>query len=231
VTAKAVVVDIEGTTSSTASVHVGLYDYARPRLEPWIGANADDPEVAAAVAATVADSELAPGAATADVVAVLHSWMDADLKATPLKTLQGQIWAAGFAAGELHAHVFADVAPRLREWHADGVAIAVYSSGSVASQRAWFAHTDDGDLSGLIGAYFDTVNAGAKRDTGSYVTIAASLQVAPNEALFLSDVPAELDAAVAAGWRAIGVRRPGEPAEAWDFGSHRVVTTFAELEP
>ena len=208
-TARAVVVDIEGTTSSTASVHVGLYDYARPRLEPWIEANAGDTEVAAAVATTISDAGLAPGAATADVVAVLHSWMDADLKATPLKTLQGQIWAAGFAAGELAAHVFADVAPRLRAWHADGVAIAVYSSGSVASQRAWFAHTDAGDLSGLIVAYFDTVNAGAKRDRGSYAAIAASLGVAPPAALFLSDVPAELDAAVAAGWRAIGVRRAG----------------------
>jgi enolase-phosphatase E1 len=231
VTARAVVVDIEGTTSSTASVHVGLYDYARPRLEPWIEANADDPEVVAAVASTVADAGLAPGAATADVVAVLHSWMDADLKATPLKTLQGQIWAAGFAAGELRSHVFADVAPRLRAWHNDGVAIAVYSSGSVASQRAWFAHTDAGDLTGLIAAYFDTVNAGAKRDAASYAAIATSLRVAPVDALFLSDVPAELDAAVAAGWRAIGVCRPGEPAEAWDFGPHRVVASFAEVEP
>ncbi len=230
-TARAVVVDIEGTTSSTASVHVGLYDYARPRLEPWIEAHAGDEEVAAAVAATIADAELAPGAATADVVAVLHSWMDADLKATPLKTLQGQIWAAGFAAGELAAHIFADVAPRLRSWHADGVAIGVYSSGSVASQRAWFAHTDAGDLSGLIVAYFDTTNAGAKRDSGSYAKIAASLGVAPATALFLSDVPAELDAAVAAGWRAIGVRRAGEPAEAWDFGPHSVVGSFAEVEP
>ena len=61
-TARAVVVDIEGTTSSTVSVHVDLYDYARPRLGPWIEAHADDDEVAAAVAATKADARLAPGA-------------------------------------------------------------------------------------------------------------------------------------------------------------------------
>jgi enolase-phosphatase E1 len=157
--------------------------------------------------------------------------MDADVKATPLKTLQGRIWAAGFAAGELAAHVFADVGPCLRAWHADGLAIAVYSSGSVASQRAWFAHTADGDLTGLIAAYFDTVNAGAKRDVRSYSTIAASLGVDPAAALFLSDVPAELDAAVSAGWRAVGVRRAGEPAEGWDFGPHPVVASFAEVEP
>jgi enolase-phosphatase E1 len=231
VTPRAVVVDIEGTTSSTASVHVGLYDYARPRLAPWIEAHAGEPEVAAAVAATVAEAGLPADAAPGDVVAALHSWMDADVKATPLKTLQGQIWAAGFAAGELVAHVFADVPPQLRAWHADGISIAVYSSGSVASQRAWFAHTDHGDLSGLISAYFDTVNAGPKRDVASYSTIAAALGVDPVAALFLSDAPAELDAAVAAGWRAIGVRRPGEPAEAWEFGPHPVVASFAEVEP
>ena len=48
-TARAVVVDIEGTTSSTASVHVDLYDYAWPRLRPWIEDHADDDEVAAAI--------------------------------------------------------------------------------------------------------------------------------------------------------------------------------------
>ena len=178
-TARAVVVDIEGTTSSTprstsASTTTPGPGSSRgsrptPATRRW-------PRPSPRRSPTPA---LTPGAATADVVAVLHSWMDADLKATPLKTLQGQIWAAGFAAGELAAHVFADVAPRLRAWHADGVAIAVYSSGSVASQRAWFAHTDAGDLSGLIVAYFDTVNAGAKRDHGSYAAIAASLGVAP----------------------------------------------------
>ena len=230
-TTRAIVVDIEGTTSSTVSVHVDLYDYARPRLRPWIEAHADDDEVAAAVATTKADAGLAPGAATTDVVAALHAWMDADVKATPLKTLQGQIWAAGFSAGELAGHVFADVAPRLRDWHAKGVAIAVYSSGSVASQRAWFEHTNAGDLSGLILGYFDTVNAGAKRDRESYDAIAAVLGVAPDAAMFLSDVPAELDAAVSAGWRAIGVRRTGEPAEAWDFGAHTVVSSFAEVAP
>jgi enolase-phosphatase E1 len=231
VTARAIVVDIEGTTSPTSSVHVDLYDYARPRLGPWIDAHAADEEVAAALAATKAEASLTPGATTADVVAVLHGWMDDDVKATPLKTLQGQIWASGFAAGELAGQVFADVAPRLRAWHADGVAVAIYSSGSVASQRAWFEHTNAGDLSGLIVAYFDTVNAGAKRDRQSYAAIAAALDVAPSAALFLSDAPAELDAAVAAGWRAIGVRRTGEPAEAWDFGVHPVVSTFAEVEP
>ena len=118
------VLDIEGTTSAAGFVQGDLYDYARPRLGPWIEAHGDDPQVAAAVAQTRVEADLAPDAGLDEVVAALHGWMDDDVKATPLKTLQGQIWAAGFAAGELASHFFDDVVPRLRAWHGRGVRLA-----------------------------------------------------------------------------------------------------------
>ncbi|GAA0410763.1 enolase-phosphatase E1 [Acrocarpospora corrugata] len=217
-----IVLDIEGTTSSTESVHVGLYAYARTRLGPYIDAHRDDPEVADAVRET-------GGETTGETVAILHAWMDGDVKATPLKTLQGKIWADGFAAGDLTAHFFPDVPPALRDWRRRGRRLAVFSSGSVASQRPWFRHTPDGDLSALIERRFDTVNAGSKREPASYDRIAAALESPPGELLFLSDVPAELDAAAAAGWRATGVRRAGELSERADFGAHLVIASFEEL--
>ncbi|MBP2702473.1 acireductone synthase [Microbispora sp. RL4-1S] len=225
-----IVLDIEGTTSSTESVHTGLYAYARPRLGPWIDAHRDDPGVREAVRRVERDAGLPEGAGTGDVVRVLHGWMDADVKATPLKTLQGQVWAAGFAAGELTAHFFADVPPALRRWHARGLRLAVFSSGAVSSQRPWFRHARDGDLSALVDDHFDTVNAGPKRERASYERIAAALGAPGGAMLFLSDVPAELDAAAAAGWRTTGLRRPGEPSEHADFGGHPVVETFGEVE-
>lgn len=221
-----IVLDIEGTTSATDAVHGRLYDYARPRLRGWIEAHADDPEVRSAVARVRADT----GATTLDeVVAALHRWMDGDVKATPLKTLQGQVWAAGFAAGELTSHFFGDVPPALRRWRAAGARLAVFSSGSVASQRPWFRHGDAGDLSGHIDRHFDTVNAGPKRETDSYRRIAEALEAPPEDLLFLSDVPAELDAAAAAGWRTMGVARPGEPGAGADFGPHPTIASFAQL--
>jgi enolase-phosphatase E1 len=228
VTAACVVLDIEGTTSPTSAVLGGLYDYARPRLGPWIAEHADDPVVASAVADVRRDAGLADDAPDEDVVRVLHEWMDADVKATPLKALQGQIWAAGFDAGELTAQFFPDVPPALRAWHESGVKLAVFSSGSVASQRPWFRHTDAGDLSGLVDDWFDTANAGPKREEASFRRIAEALGVRTG-LVFLSDVPAELDAAAAAGWVAVGVARPGEPQQGSDFGSHPVVVSFADL--
>lgn len=187
-----VVLDIEGTTSPTASIKTGLYDYARR----WISSHPYDPAVLAAGGLTV-----------------LSRWMDNDVKATPLKALQGQIWAAGFAAGDLTAEFFPDVAPALRAWHAAGVKLAVFSSGSVTSQRCWFA---SGGLAELIDGWFDTANAGPKQEPASYEKIAAALGERPGRILFLTDSAAEIAAARAAGWQAVGVARPGEPHTAPD---------------
>lgn len=223
-----IVLDIEGTTSATESVHVGLFGYARPRLEPWIREHGDDPIVAEAIAQVRADANLPDDAGINDVVDVLLAWTDADVKATPLKTLQGQIWAAGFAAGDLTPHFFPDVAPALRAWRANGIRLAVYSSGSVTVQQPWYRHSDAGDLASLVDGWFDTVNAGPKREQASYDRIAEVLG-SPEGLVFLSDVPAELDAAAKAGWRTIGLRRAGEPFGEADFGEHPTVASFAEL--
>lgn len=219
---KWVVLDIEGTLSATDQVLVTLYDYARPRLGPWIDAHADDPAVAEAVAQIRELSGVDGG--TDELVRVLHGWMDADRKATPLKTLQGLIWQRGYAEGDLVAEFFPDVVPALRKWHDEGVRLAVFSSGSVAGQVAFFAHTTDGDLTPLFEHHFDTVNAGPKREAGSYLKIASVL--GSTDITFYSDVPAELDAAAEAGWNTVGVARPGEPYGDADFGPHRTVRSL-----
>lgn len=229
-TARVIVLDIEGTTSAAGYVQGDLYDYARPRLGPWISEHGDDPDVVAAVAATRQQAGLPDDAPLDDVVAALHGWMDADVKATPLKTLQGQLWAAGFAAGELRSHFFDDVPPRLRAWREAGVGLAVFSSGSVASQVPWFRHADAGDLTALVEDYFDTVSAGSKREASSYRFIAERLGVDGGDVVFLTDLPAELDAAREAGWQVVGVRRDGEPNAGADFGDHPVVEAFDAVE-
>ncbi|MEU5690246.1 acireductone synthase [Actinosynnema sp. NPDC020468] len=217
-----VVLDIEGTLSATDQVLVVLYDYARPRLGPWIDEHADDPEVVAAVAQIRELSGVDGG--TDELVAVLHGWMAADRKVTPLKTLQGLIWQRGYAVGDLVASFFPDVVPALRKWHEDGVRLAVFSSGSVAGQVAFFAHTEDGDLTPLFEHHFDTVNAGPKREAASYRAISEVL--GSTDVTFYSDVPAELHAAAEAGWRTVGVARPGEPYGDADFAPHRAVASL-----
>ncbi|OXR42545.1 Enolase-phosphatase E1 [Nocardia cerradoensis] len=224
---RAVVVDIEGTTSPTSSVREDLYGYTRRRLPQWL---ADEPEGAAK---TVIEQtrELAgrPAADLAEIAEILRGWLDSDVKAAPLKTAQGVICAQGFREGALFGEFFPDAPPALRAWHAAGLTLWVYSSGSVRNQQDWFAHARGGELASLIGGWFDLVNAGPKREEQSYRRIAAEIGVPAGEILFLSDHPDELDAAVAAGWQAVGVTRAGEPNS--PRPPHRWIGSFAELDP
>ncbi|MFJ9897126.1 acireductone synthase [Streptomyces sp. NPDC091280] len=224
----AVVLDIEGTTSATGFVVDVLYPYSRSRFAALLAERGDDPEVARAVA-QVRELSGDPDADAVQVEKTLNSWLDEDRKATPLKTLQGIIWSEGFARGDLVSHFYDDVVPALRAWHTAGLRLYVYSSGSVAAQRAWFTATPEGDLLPLLSGLYDTENAGPKQEPESYRRIAAATGVEPSRLLFLSDRPGELDAAVAAGWHAVGVRRPGEPYFEQGVGDHAQAGTFDEI--
>src|SRR5438045_5600457 len=100
----------------------------------------------------------------------------------------------------------------MERWKKSGKTIAIFSSGSVQAQRNLFANTTAGDLSHLLSGYFDTTT-GPKREAPSYQKIAAALDVAPAQVLFVSDVAAALDAARTAAMRtALCVRRSDESA-------------------
>ncbi len=148
----------------------------------------------------------APDLDAEGVIAVLLGWIDEDRKATPLKDLQGLIWAEGYAAGDFRGELYSDVVPALKAWHEGGRRLYVYSSGSVAAQRLLFGHSDDGDLTPLFAGFFDT-RIGAKVDTTSYRRIAAEIGAEPAAILFLSDSERELDAAAEVGMRAIRLAR------------------------
>ncbi|HEX3465715.1 MAG TPA: acireductone synthase [Candidatus Elarobacter sp.] len=202
-------VDVEGTTSTIAFVHTVLFPYADEHLDAYVAAHREDPEVAAAMreAARLADVE--PDAGDATVLAHLHAWIAEDRKATPLKTLQGLIWAEGYEQTGLRGHVYPDAAAGLRRWHDAGLRLYVYSSGSIEAQRVLFAHSDQGDLSPLFSGNFDTTT-GPKRDARSYEAIAAAIGETPRDVLFLSDVDAELDAARSAGMQTVRLLRPAD---------------------
>jgi enolase-phosphatase E1 len=206
---RGIVVDIEGTTSAARHVYEVLFPYARAHMRDWLAAHGSEPETAGAVAEVASSIGADPGDLDA-VTAQLIRWIDDDVKAAPLKTIQGLIWEEGYARGELTSHMFDDVPPALRAWKEAGFVLAVYSSGSVAAQQALVANAPQGDLRPLFTGYFDITTAGAKREPSSYRRIAVSLGIDPAQLLFLSDVQAELDAARVAGWQTVGLLREGE---------------------
>lgn len=201
----AIVTDVEGTATSISFVKEKLFPYARAHLGTFVAARAEDKDVAPLLAEARALAGK-PELDVAGTVQLLQDWIDADKKATPLKTLQGLIWEDGFARGELVGDVYADAAAGLRRWHRSGLKLYVYSSGSVQAQRLVFGHTPHGDLTPLLSGYFDT-RVGGKLDQASYHAIAAAIDTKSNDILFLSDHIGELDAARLAGWQTIALDR------------------------
>jgi len=215
---RAILLDIEGTTTPIAFVHDVLFPYARARLNAYLRAHAGEDELRGVLATLRvewledAKAKLEPPPwALADLPAAARylEWlMDRDRKSPGLKRLQGDIWRAGYRDGTLKGEVFPDVPPALKRWKAAGLDVAIYSSGSVAAQKMLFGTTSYGDLTTLVTGFFDT-GVGPKIASDSYYRIASAEGREPARILFLSDVPAELEAARAAGCQALLTVRPG----------------------
>ncbi|KAG1386244.1 hypothetical protein G6F60_014547 [Rhizopus arrhizus] len=86
------------------------------------------------------------------------------------------IWDEGYRRGDYPAHFYPEVAPVLNGWHASGLPLYVYSSGSVPAQKLFFGFSDAGDLSPLVSGWFDT-EVGGKREADSYRRIVQAIGV------------------------------------------------------
>jgi len=226
---RAILTDIEGTTSSIAFVHDVLFPYALRSLPGFVKHNVGD----AAVRHWLDKAAMDIGGVVDDdcIVALLQDWIREDRKHPALKALQGMLWKDGYERGDYRGHVYPDAAEALRGWHADGIPLHVYSSGSVDAQKLLFAHSEAGDLSGLFAGNFDTA-VGGKREVGSYLRIARELNIAPSDILFLSDVVEELDAARLAGMQTTLLDRPEDypqSREGTASRGHPRATSFADI--
>ncbi len=225
---RGILLDIEGTTSSISFVYDVMFPFVRRELDAYLLSHWGEPALAAACDAISRDAGNPSLAASLEQVkGEVLRLMDGDVKSTGLKQLQGLIWDAGFTSGEMKAHVYDDVPPAITAWNQASLDVRIYSSGSVQAQKLFFGHTIAGNLLPQFHGHYDTTT-GPKKEAASYSAIAAAFALPPQEILFLSDVPAELDAAEQAGLRTGLVLRPGNAAVKPGHG-HPEILSFAEI--
>jgi enolase-phosphatase E1 len=237
---RAILLDIEGTTTPINFVHEMLFPYARQRIRQFLLEHGDEPRVREDIAGlraqhrSDAETRLGPPpwadnspALGLESASAYAGWlMDRDSKCSALKSLQGKIWREGYEKGELRGEVYPDVAPAFARWSRRGKIICIFSSGSVLAQKLLFGSTSDGDLTGFLRAYFDTT-VGPKNAPGSYSQIAKTLALDAPSILFISDAPKELDAARDAGMQTmLCVRAETMQSSA---SAHRVIHSFDEV--
>lgn len=118
---RAVLLDIEGTTTPIDFVHSTLFPFARREVTSFIARNGDDPAVRQDLEELRREHarEQAPAIEWSDMRAAAgvyaHHLIDADRKSPALKSLQGKIWQEGYERGELRGIVYTDVVPALRD--------------------------------------------------------------------------------------------------------------------
>lgn len=222
---KAIVTDIEGTTSSIDFVHQVLFPYSTKALPEYIRNHAQQEEIAPIIK-QVKEEISKSDADLETVINTLLTWIKEDKKITPLKTLQGFIWEDGFINNHFQGHLYEDAYQNLVKWYEAGIKLYVFSSGSVKAQKLLFGHSKYGDLTYLFQGYFDT-NVGNKKSAAAYQNIANAIAAPPQEILFLSDVVAELDAAATAGYQTILLARD-KTIE--NNKEHNVVSNFDDIK-
>jgi len=246
ISASAIVLDIEGTTTSISFVKDVLFPHVRSHLKDYVEKKWDSAEFQEITKALrlqanedkekevegvvlIPESEEKETVIKAVVDNVLWQ-MDNDRKTKALKDLQGLIMEEGYNKGELKGHIYDDVASNIKSWAEQDKAIYIYSSGSVQAQKLLFGHSVKGDLLPFIKGHFDTT-VGMKGEVKSYKNILEKISCDPSEVVFLTDVPKEAAAAKDAGIYAILVSREGNaPLNEENEADFPVITSFSEVE-
>lgn len=233
---KAILLDIEGTTTPIDFVHKTLFPYAKAKIDAFVethfGELSEEIEQLEKEYHKDFANQLYGRNFRADTPETIANYLkyliEVDRKSTPLKAIQGKIWQTGYESGEIVSEIFADVPKAFERWKTEGKTIAIFSSGSVLAQKLIFKYSNFGDLSGFISDYFDT-NIGAKKQGESYVKIATAMNHPQKRVAFISDVTAELDAAKIAGLRTFLSVREGNGIVHPPI-HHHAVASFNDLQ-
>jgi len=243
---KALVLDIEGTTTPISFVKDTLFPYIKDNVEDYITTHFDEEETkqdidtlreqaekdgkdevegVVAIPADTAEKDEVIKAVVANVL-----WqVEKDRKTTALKQLHGLMWRSAYKGGNIKGEVYDDVVPALKRLIGDDKKVYIYSSGIVEAQKLLYGYSNQGDLLEYFSGYFDT-KVGAKAEQESYKKIAEESDQKTEEMLFLTDVPKEAKAAAEAGMKTCIVVRPGN-AELSDEDkqTYNTISSFAEL--
>ena len=233
--------DIEGTTCPVSFVTDILFPFAKQELSRYVKQNEKDHSSNKTIQA--AKSEWAEDQSpegtdlknkvtlqkiseSEGLIQYLKHLIAIDRKSTALKDLQGKIWEYGYNKGALKAEMFPEAAECLQQWYQQGVALSVYSSGSIQAQKLLYRHTSKGNLEPPFSHWFDT-HTGPKKSKESYTSIAQALRVPPDKIWFVSDNGAECDAARLAGMHTLFSLRDGNPDR--DPRGHSVIKSLREV--
>ncbi|XP_054153091.1 enolase-phosphatase E1-like [Oppia nitens] len=213
---KAIVMDIEGTTTDIHFVSQKLFPTLRKNMKQFLSDTFDTKETKELIQMLREEKRKAIPAVdnSGDKQKVVNSaesnilWqMNNKLKTTSLKTAELLCWVWVYKSAVIKAHVYKDVSNAFYEWKSkNGIKLYVYSSGIISAQKLLFANTEMGNLHHLIDDYFDST-IGDKKDSKSYKNIASKIGVDVGKIIYITDSSSEATGAQTAGMKVMLIRR------------------------
>lgn len=255
---KAIILDIEGTTTSASYYPTAVAPYIRNNTESYLKQHWNEEHVQAIVRDLRQQALLNP-----EMPKILDKAPDTSQLNSPsshsysritvgdvqksalnhieflyrtstttiaLLYFQMYIWLDGQMKGVLKTHIFKDVAEQIYRWKTEErIAIYIYSSARADVQMLMFACTEYGSLLHLIDGHFDN-KIGLKTQPETYNRIAQAIQMPPASMLFFTDEVREAKSAKNAGYKAMLVRRERKAFTSLDTSQFDIVTSFDKIK-
>lgn len=219
---KAIVTDIDGTTTSLSFVQETLLPFAQNRLAEYVF---DYEYEVSELLDEVRDQERNPDLTAQEVVEVLLRYIHDGDSIPALSAIQSKIWQQAYEDGMIVGHIYDDAIAGIKRWKDRGLSLYAYSACSVQAQEMLFAHTHIGDITDMFSGYFD-LSVGVKDEAKSYTKIAQLIELSPSDVLFLTDSVEDADAASKAGMNTIILDRE---RALFDAHGHNVVHDFETI--
>lgn len=240
---KAIVLDIEGTTTSATYYPSAVAPYIRNHMENYLRAHWNEEHVQSIIKdlrqqalqnpqiPKISDpTQSTLGEVQRSAINHIEFLLRTNTTTIALLYLQMYVWLEGQMKGVLKTHIYRDVVEMMFKWKMEErIQIYIYSSARADVQMLMFACTEYGSLLHLIDGHFDS-KIGVKTATDTYHRIAQAIQQPPQNIAFFTDDAKEARSAKSVGCRVLLVKREKKTFSPIESSQFDVINSFDKVK-
>lgn len=240
---KAIILDIEGTTTSASYYPSAVAPYIRNNTDAYLKAHWNEEHVQSIVKDLRQQASLSLDMpkildvrqqnlfdAQKSVLNHIDYLFRTNTTTIALLYFQMYIWLDGQMKGALKTHIFKDVAEMMWKWKIEEkISIYIYSSARADVQMLMFSCTEFGSLLHLIDGHFDS-KIGNKTAMNTYHKIAQAIQLPPNQIAFFTDDAKEARCAKNVGYQVLLVKRERKTFSPIESAQFEIITSFDKVK-
>lgn len=239
---RAIILDIEGTTTSSSYYPSSVAPYIRNNTENYLKSHWNEEHVQSIIRDLRQQAMQDPkipqildlrqasvGEVQRSALQHIEHLYRSSTTTIALLYFQMYIWLDGQMKGVLKTHIYRDVAEMMYKWKMEErVSVYIYSSARADVQMLMFACTEYGSLLHLIDGHFDS-KIGTKTANETYHKIAQAIQQPPQNIVFFTDDAKEARSAKNVGYKVLLVKRERKAFSPIESAQFDVINSFDKV--